>query len=230
MPLHDWTDETNWEDLHGYWVVRLADHIRPRLPEGYRLRLGSLPRLDIGGGGHPDLSVRHTPPEAVNGSAPAGPTPEPDSEVAVAAIKPGRAIFVQKRGEVVAVVELVSPGNKDRPSARDYYTARYAGYLAGRVNLLLIDLLPRPHGFSFADAVAAEVGIPDEPPVPAPFAVSYRVGEPAAAGGSYVAVWRRPLAAGRPLPAVPLPLTVHQSVMVDLEATYREAAASAYLT
>ena len=38
------------------------------------------------------------------------------------------------------------------------------------------------------------------------------------------------LSFGAELPALPLPLTVTQAVIVDLEATYRQAAADAYLT
>jgi hypothetical protein len=59
--------------------------------------------------------------------------------------------------------------------------------------------------------------------------MSYRVGEPSPSGGRFLAIWRRPLAAGQPLPTMPLPLSVHLSVLVDLEVTYRRAAADAYL-
>jgi hypothetical protein len=44
-----------------------------------------------------------------------------------------------------------------------------------------------------------------------------------------LAIWRRPLTAGQPLPTMPLPLTVHLSVPVDLERTYQQAANDAYL-
>ena len=233
MPLHDWSNDDLWEDLHGYWIVRLADSIRPQLPEGYRLRLGSIPRLDIGGGSHPDISVQDpNPVKPTNGHG--NPAlhiaPMPDSEVAVETIEDKRTIFVQRRQSLVAVVELVSPRNKDRPAARDAFSARYAGYLLSRVNLLLVDLLPRPKGFSFADSIAERLPIPEQPSVPTPLAISYRVGEVAAEGGHKVAVWRRPLTVGQALPDMPLFLNVDESVMVDLETTYRSAAESAYLT
>jgi len=44
-----------------------------------------------------------------------------------------------------------------------------------------------------------------------------------------LAVWRRPLTVGAALPAVVLPLSVTDRVMVDLEQTYARAAADAYL-
>jgi hypothetical protein len=128
----------------------------------------------------------------------------------------------------VAAVEIVSPRNKDRPDARQRYLGRYVGYVRQGVHLMLVDVLPRPEGFSFADAVAANLGF-DQPPCPVPFAVSYRVGEPVP-DGTVLAVWRRPMAVGQPLPTLPLALTTALSVPIDLEHTYREAARRVYLT
>lgn len=48
--------------------------------------------------------------------------------------------------------------------------------------------------------------------------------------GSLLGVWRRPLRVGEPLPTLPLPLSVRQSVVIDLEQTYRRAAERAYLS
>ena len=47
--------------------------------------------------------------------------------------------------------------------------------------------------------------------------------------GSLMGLWRRQLQVGQPLPTLPLPLSVHQSVTVDLEETYKRAAQRAYL-
>jgi hypothetical protein len=44
-----------------------------------------------------------------------------------------------------------------------------------------------------------------------------------------LAIWRRPLTVGAPLPTMLLPLTVHASIPVDLEHTYAQAAADTYL-
>ena len=69
-------------------------------------------------------------------------------------------------------------------------------------------------------------------PLPPPFAAVYRVGEVVPVGddmGSLLAVWRRPLQVGLPLPALPLPLSVHQAILIDLEETYQRAAKMAYL-
>ena len=128
----------------------------------------------------------------------------------------------------MSAVELVSPRNKDRPSAREAYLARYLGYLLESVHLLLVDVHRRPIGFSFADRIAAELSIARDS-LPAPSAVSYRVGEPAATGGRYLAIWTRALSPGASLPTLPLPLGVGSSVTVDLEQTYSAAAMDAYV-
>ena len=73
---------------------------------------------------------------------------------------------------MVAAVEVISPRNKDRHEAKEYYGAKYLGYLRQMVNLMLIDVLPRPEGFAFTDAIAAELNLPDQPPIPAPIAAS----------------------------------------------------------
>ena len=137
-------------------------------------------------------------------------------------------MFVESRGRLVAALELVSPRNKERPVARAGYLARYVSYLLEGVHLLLVDVHRRPLGFSFADRIAEELQI-RQPSCPPPLAVSYRVGEPAATGGRILAIWRRPLIAGGPLPNATLPLTVEAAVSVDLEQTYQRAVEDAYL-
>ena len=79
------------------------------------------------------------------------------------------------------------------------------------------------------DRIAQDLEL-EQPPCSAPFAVAYRVGEPAPGGGRLLALWRRHLTVGSPLPAMWLPLSVKESVPVDLEATYRRATEAAYLS
>ncbi len=151
-----------------------------------------------------------------------------DEEVAIAILDPETSLFVECHGRLVAAVELVSRRNKDRPVSRTGYLARYVGYLLEGVHLLLIDVHQRPFGFSFADRITQELQMRQPECLP-PMAVRYRVGEPAATGGRLLAIWRRPLVVGSPLPGVVLPLTVEHSVPVDLEQIYQRAARDAYL-
>ena len=107
--------------------------------------------------------------------------------------------------------------------------ARYLGYLRGGAHLLLVDVHPRPVGYSFADSMAAELQA-KQPSLPVPMVVSYRVGEPAATGGRMLAIWRQSLTIGQALPTAPLALSTHAALQIDLENTYMQAAADAYLS
>lgn len=230
MPLHDWKDDRGWDSVHLVWLAQLLDWIQPRLPEGFRAYLGSVPALSVDvPNGRPDLNVRHWPtPLAETTLGSPSSSDEPDEEaVATFTLDPQRAIHIDLNGQLIAALEIVSPRNKDRPAARERYLNRYAGYLRQGVHLLLIDALPRPAGFSFADSLAGNLGFA-QAPCPAPCAISYRVGGPVPEG-TIIALWRRPLHVGQPLPTVPLAIGPEQSVSIDLDQTYREAARRAYL-
>ena len=230
MPLHDWKDDRGWNGVQMIWLVQLLKWVQPHLPAGYRAYVGSVlapshdapgiqPAADV-----PQWITRAEPGKAKTAAA----DMEPDEEaVARFTFDPHRALHIDLHGVLIAALELVSLCNKDRPSSRERYLNRYEGYLRQGVHLLLVDVLPRPAGFSFADLLAANLGI-DQPPCPAPFAVSYRVGEPVPEG-TLVARWQRPLQVGQPLPTIPLALDVHKQVPIDLEHTYQEAARMAYL-
>ncbi len=229
MPLHDWANLDGWEGVHDIWLVELLRDVKAKLPAAYRAYIGSTPALSVGAGDEkPDVAVRRWQDEVPPAASPEGWAPDSEA-VALLRSDPQTAVHVLTRGRLVAAIELISPRNKDRPSSREIYLSRCLVYLVQGANLLLVDVHPRPLAFSFADRLAAEAEIPGQPPLPSPLAVTYRVGEEAPSGGRLVAVWRRPLTVGQPLPAMPLPLTVHERITADLEGTYRRAAADAYL-
>jgi len=233
MPLHDWTDERGWDSVHPFWLAYLVEWIQPRLPEGYKAFLGGVPALTVASGnGKPDVSVRQWGPQPPAREAAADSALEPDLEANVAVrLDPQHAVHIDFHGQLIAAIEIVSPRNKDRADAKETYGNRYAGYLLLGVHLMLIDVLPRPRGFSFSDAITTGLGL-DLPPLPPPFAAAYRVGEVVPVGddlGSLLGLWRRPLQVGQPLPTLPLPLSVHRDIMIDLEQTYQRAAKRAYL-
>jgi hypothetical protein len=232
MPLHDWTDERGWDSVHPFWLAYLVEWIQPRLPEGYKAFLGGVPALTVASGnGKPDVSVRRWEPGPASGTVTTG-VLEPDLETRVTIrLDPQPAVHIDFHGQLIAAIELVSPRNKDCAAAKETYSSRYLGYLRLGVHLLLVDVLPRPKGFSFSDAITAGLGL-DLPPLPPPFAAAYRVGEVVPVGddmGSLLGLWRRPLRVGEPLPPLPLPLSVHKDIVIDLEETYHRAAKRAYL-
>lgn len=230
MPLHDWASLSGWDGVHQVWMVELLYAIKPQLPPAYRAYIGTTPTFAIGApdDARPDIGVRDWPVEPTPLAPPADTGPDPDDEVAVATISADTALLVERGGRLVAAVELVSPRNKDRISAQTAYAGAYTAYLLRGVHLLLVDLHRKPLAFSFADRIAADLGL-QQPPVPAPFAVGYRVGGPSPAGGRFLAVWRRPLAVGSPLPPLRLWLSADESVPVDLDGTYQRATEAAYL-
>lgn len=234
MPLHDWTDERGWDSVHPFWLAYLVEWIQPRLPEGYKAFLGGVPALTVASGnGKPDVSVRQWGPQPpLEEAATHTAVLEPDLEVSVDfRLDPQPAVHIDFHGQLIAAIELVSPRNKDRAAAKETYSSRYLGYLRLGVHLLLVDVLPRPRGYSFSDSITNGLGM-ELPPLLPPFAAVYRVGEVVPVGedkGSLVGVWRRPLQVGQPLPALPLPLNVHQAVTIDLEENYHRATKRAYL-
>src|SRR5436190_11998636 len=173
MPLHDWTDERGWDSVHPLWLVYLVEWIRPRLPEGYKAFLGGVPALTVAGNAKPDVILGPAPPaeEVATDTAILG----PDLEASVAIrLDPQPAVHIDLHGQLIAAIELVSPRNKDRDDAKETYSSRYLGYLRLGVHLMLVDVLPRPKGFSFSDAITIGLGM-ELPPLPPPFAAAYRV-------------------------------------------------------
>lgn len=233
MPLHDWTDDRGWDSVHQLWINALLYWIQDRLPSGYRAYLGSAPGLTVAAeSGRPDIAVRTAPPPADNAATAtemlvAG--PEPDFHaIAVLPSEPAAAVHIVYLGQLVAAIELVSPRNKDRPSAREFYRNRYLSYLWSGVHLMLVDVHRRPVGFSFIEAMAAELQCRFPTGLP-PHVVSWNAGGRTPEGGQFLDGWYRTLTIGEPLPTVPLALTAERSLLIDLEHTYAETARRAYL-
>ena len=234
MPLHDWRFEDRWDGMHHAWITEIVRDLKRKLPAPYRAELGTTPLLVASLDGRPDAHVERipTPASLQSADSAAGVATaaafEPDLEVAVADLDVDHSVLVTHSGRVVAAVELISPRNKDRPEERETTAARYAGYLHDGVNLLIVDVHPQPDRPTFADRFSDRFGL-NRPPLPAPYAAAYRVGEETNPGRR-LALWSFPLAVGEPLPAVPVPLTVHSSVPLDLDASYTAAAELCYLS
>ena len=233
MPLHDWRKGMPWDGMHHAWITEIVRDLKRKLPTPYRAEMGTTPLLVSNLDGRPDADVERLPtPESLQleDSAAGVSTAaafEPDLEVAAADLDVERSVLVTHSGRVVAAIELISPRNKDRPDERDMTAARYASYLHDGVNLLIVDVHPQPDRPTVADRFSDRYGL-NRPPLPAPYAAAYRVGEETNPGRR-LALWSFPLTAGEPLPTVPVPLTVHNSVPLDLDASYAAAAELCYL-
>ncbi len=225
MPVHDWTrvDDGTFHALHTLWLGRLSETMNELLPSEYYV----LPELKVQVY-IPDITTLTERPPSPADAGRAGTAvaaePQADRRVAlrVGARVPARRLVVRaSRGRrVVAIVELVSPGNKHRPAAVDDFADKVADFVSQGLHAVVVDILPPgshdpggPH-----PEVCARLdpdGSPGDPPPadrPLTFA-GYRAGADAMAFLRYAAV-------GQLVPKVPLFLDNGDYVDLPLEATY----------
>jgi hypothetical protein len=133
-------------------------------------------------------------------------------------------IYDQDRARtLVAAVELVSAGNKDRPESRRAFLDKCAAYLREGVSVVVVDIVTsRRHNFHAAlmelfhgGETAARAVTSDL------YAVAYRV--LVAGKQTQLEAWPEALALGTSLPTMPLWLTPSLCVPLELEAGYRDA-------
>ncbi len=219
------TYSRHWESFHGAWAYKIMEVLnRHVLPPGYfaehTMHVGPV-EIDVptfeepspahveGNGG---VAVQTWAPPAVALTMPAV---FPD-EIEV-------RVFHQQGGpQLVAAIELASPGNKDRPETRRLFAAKCAGYLQARVGLVVIDVVTDRSAnlhnemIDWLQAPSARLD-----PEPSLYTVSYRPVQ--SASGDHIDMWPTALALGRALPTVPLALHGGPTLPLDLEAAYAEA-------
>jgi hypothetical protein len=121
---------------------------------------------------------------------------------------------------VVALVEIVSPGNKGSRDSIRAFTGKLAEYLDGGIHLLVLDLFPPgrrdPNGVHPLIWSAFKKPKFDLPPNKPLTLAGY-------AGGEVPRAFVEPVAVGDRLPDMPLFLTPDDYVNVPLEATYQAA-------
>jgi hypothetical protein len=233
MPLRDHfhpplLTQHRWESFHAAWSTEIMRTLnRSVLPPG------CLAEAQVHVGGQVEIDVatftgERSPssgPGGVNGSGVAAVTWAVSAPpLVMPAVFPDEIevrIFTLSGGAtLVAAIELVSPGNKDRPETRRAFAAKCASYLQQGIGLVVVDivtdrltnlhnelirLVEQPSGFEMSGE-------------PALYAVAYRPGRREA--GDQIDMWPVPLAVGRALPVMPLALRGVATVPVDLEATY----------
>lgn len=234
MPVHDWTrvDAGIFHDFHHGWIEEikralnrgllppdyyaLAEQIIGRLgPDVLTLRIphSGRPRDEgrDGGGSHGGVTLADAPPQ-VRFHLTA------ESDVYGGKAK-SVAIHHSSDHTVVALVELVSPGNKSSRRALDAFVRKADDAMAAGIHLLIVDLFPPgprdPAGIH--PVIWQDRGDRFAPPPDRPLTcTAYR-------GGSMPEAFIEPLAVGDALPEMPLFLTPDVYVPVPLDPTYRSA-------
>jgi hypothetical protein len=232
MPIHDWTrvDAAIFHAFHHDWITEIARALnRGLLPAFYY----ALPE-QIAGGFGPDVLTLRSP--AGNGTSPSVPSSGGGIALGVAPPKvrirmqsdanryaaKAKAVTIRhvSNHHVVAIVEIISPGNKNNQNGLNAFVRKAQEALAAGVHLLLVDLFPSssrdPQGIH--PAVWGEDGqeeyvLPADKPLTC---VSYIGGPGAEAFIELVAV-------GDALPEMPLFLSPETYVPVPLESTYQAA-------
>ncbi len=230
MPVHDWTrvDAGIFHHFHTSWMDEIAGALNAGLlpPDYYALA------EQIAGGLGPDVLTLQTP---TPGGETAGDVP---GTVAVAAVPPKVRLTVRlpmdeytarrrtvvirhvSRHRVVALVEILSPGNKAGRHPLRAFLDKAAAALAQGIHLLLVDLFPPgprdPQGIH--GALWQQLGGDAyEQPSDKPLTLA------AYSAGPVPTAYVEAVGVGDALPDMPLFLTPDDYVNVPLEATYQTA-------
>lgn len=233
MPVHDWTrvDHGTFHDFHQGWCPAIRSALNGGLlPPDYSAMVEQHADRGI-----PDvlaLEVAAPTGNGVNGSsgpaagmtsvATAPPKVQFTTQFEADAYAKLRKTVVVRRGDdrVVALIEVVSPGNKSSRHGLRAFVEKVAGAIGHGLHVLVIDLFPPgprdPNGIH--PVIWSEFR--DEPytqPAAQPLTlVSYDAGPTTRA-------FIQPVAVGTPLPDMPLFMTPELYVNVPLEATYTAA-------
>ncbi|MCI0684488.1 MAG: DUF4058 family protein [Gemmataceae bacterium] len=229
MPVHDWTrvGAGTFHHFHNAWTTHLSEALNSGLlPRGYYALSEQHVGLAI-----PDILTLH----ANEGEL----TPDRDGGVALLAAPPkvGRKLVATEAGmararrrtltirhssnhRVVAMIEIVSPANKDRQQSVDDFAGKAIAAIDRGIHVLMLDLLPPgffdPMGMH--GAIWGSFGDVDEPPKDQPLALA-----------SYDALVGLPQAdlerlhVGDVLPEMPLYLVGDNYINTPLESTYAAA-------
>jgi hypothetical protein len=226
MPVHDWTrvDAGLFHAFHQRWISALCDALNAGgLPPAYF----ALQEQNIRGP-IPDVLALHLSPDdeepSGGGSGLAVATAPPRtrlvrrSESALYADKADRITVRHRHGDVVAIIEIVSPGNKGSRAELRAFVEKSASLIRQKVHLLVIDLFPPgkrdPQGIHKAiwdEFLEEDCELPADKPL---VLASYDAGPERVAYVDFIAV-------GDVLPAMPLFLKPQYYVPAPLETTYQ---------
>jgi hypothetical protein len=230
MPIHDWkrVEAGLFHHFHQHWTTEICARLNSGgLPPGYYALIdqradGPVPdvlaveRLSRGqrgdeGDSNGGLAVRTAPPQTrfvMSADLPA---------LEVYAARANRIAIHHPFGDVVAVIEVMSPGNKHSKNAIGKFIKKAIEFLDIGISVLIVDLLPPTkrdangiHGAIWSELTDEPFELPADKRLTL---VSY-------VGGADRKAFIEPVAVGDALPAMPLFLDDQAHVPVDLETTY----------
>ncbi len=226
MPVHDWScvDANLFHDFHQTWTIGIRNRLNGGLlPEGFSALVEQ-----HAGGLVPDviaLQSTRLPPDDrfVGGSVVVDAPPSARlvrrAEQESSAVRANRIAIRHALGQVVSIIEIVSPGNKSSRSALRSFVEKTTEFLRQGIHVLVVDLFPPsvrdPQGIHKAiwDEIQEE---PFTLPADKPLTLAaYVAGFPKTAYLDFVGV-------GDPLPDMPVYLKPDAFVRVPLEATYQD--------
>ena len=205
MPLHDWTlvDPPAFHDMHQSWMVLLRVALsRGFLPTGFYANV-----------------ERHHGRYVADRAGVADPH---DASANAASLSRGSTVAIRRVGtdRVVALIELASPSNKDRPASVAAYVEKAKAALDAGVHVVHLDMLPATTSApaNLSSAIWDAVDGRDYPFDPAkPFAAD------SFAAGRVAELYANPLGLGDEWPEVPLFLDEETYIELPLAATYARA-------
>lgn len=230
MPVHDWTrvSDGTFHDFHYSWVLEIKRAVKPLLPEGYYVMAEQI-GADLGAPDVLTLQLENQETESVGplaGTAtlteapPAVHTRATIARDAYSRMQRTAVIRHTSGDRIVAMVEILSPGNKSSRNAFRSFLEKAVNALDGGVHLLLIDVHPPGprdsngiHGALLTE-IGTEAYVLD---AERPLTVAAYV------GGTVVEAFVAHFAVGDSIPQMPLFLTRENYIRVPLEATYTAA-------
>ena len=234
MPIHDWTrvNAGTWHAFHLGWIAEIQNALNDgRLPEDYYAQAEQI----IGPFGPDVLTLQETNAGDAIPNSEDVPDSLQDGGVAVAMRPPQTRWtaqaemddYVSKRrtmvirhssnDRIVALIEIVSPGNKSTRHALTSFVEKAVEAIYRGYHLLIVDLFPPgprdPHGIHeaiWSEIVSDQFKLPSNEPLTL---VSY-------ASGPTKNAYIEPAAIKHTLVDMPLFLTPDRYIPVPLEETY----------
>ena len=224
-PIHDWSkvDPGLFHHFHQRWIAAISDALNADgLPPNYYALAEQR-----SAGREPDvlalhLPVGHADSDSGNGGAVLAMAPPrtrfvQQSDADAYAAKANRIVVRSGEGDVVAIIEIVSPGNKHSTASVESFVKKAVDFLRARINLLIIDLFPPtnrdPQGLHqlIWERIENE---PFELPADKPLTLA------AYSSGDCITAYIEPVAVGDILPDMALFLNPESYVPAPLAATY----------